>query len=129
MASAPRVAALTAEGQPLPNPVVAKLCVDTGASLTAIDTTILTQLALTPRGKVPVHTPSTQGLPHQADQYDVGITIHGMVQGIVCHTIQTLPVIDGVFKAQGIDGLLGRDVLALARMTYGGPDNWYGISF
>ena len=64
-----------------------------------------------------------------ADQYDVGIAIYGMTANVVCHSIPTLPVIDGNFKPQGIDGLLGRDVLAIARMTYGGPDGWYGLSF
>jgi len=85
-------------------------------------------LGLTPRGQASIHTPSTQGQPHQANQYDVGIAIYGMAN-VVCHHIPTLPVIDGNFKAQGIDGLLGRDVLAMARLNYGGPDGWYGMSF
>jgi hypothetical protein len=73
-----------------------------GGSSTALDIGILQQLALTPRGQVPVHTPSTQGQPHMADQYDVGISIFGNPQ-IVCHVIPVLPVIEGQFKAQGID--------------------------
>jgi hypothetical protein len=127
--SAPRAAVLTKANQPIPNSAVTKLVVDTGASLTAIDITILKQLGLTPRGKAQIHTPSTQGQPHLVDQYDVGIVIYGATAQAVCHTIPTLPVLDGHFKAQGIDGLLGRDVLAMARMHYGGPDGWYGISF
>lgn len=127
-ASAPRIAALTKAGQPAPAAAVAKLVVDTGASLTAVDITILNQLGLTPRGQAPIHTPSTQGQPHMANQYDVGIAIYGK-PNVVCYILPTLPVIDGNFKAQGIDGLLGRDVLAMARMTYSGFDAWYGISF
>lgn len=127
--SAPRAAALTAAGQPFPTPAVARLVVDTGASLTAIDATVLKQLGLTPKGKTPIHTPSTQGQPHEADEYDVGITIYGHDTQVPCYTIPTLPVIEGNFKSQGIDGLLGRDVLIMARMIYGGPDNWYGLSF
>lgn len=128
-ASAPRIAALTKINQAIPNPIVAKLVVDTGASLTSIDTTILMQLGLTSKGKTPIHTPSTQAQPHLADQYDVGIIIYGLNMQTVCHSIPTLPVVDGAFKAKGIDGLLGRDILMMARMNYGGPDGWYGISF
>jgi hypothetical protein len=127
--SAPRSAALLAAGQGPPAPVVAKLIVDTGASLTSIDCTILAQLALTSKGKVPIHTPSTQGVPHQADQFDVSLTIFGAPNAPPVYVNSAMPVVEGQFKVQGIDGLLGRDVLAVARMTYGGPDSWYGISF
>lgn len=127
--SAPRAGALVQAGQQPPAPIVAKLVVDTGASLTSIDCTILQQLRLTPTGVVPIHTPSTQGQPHNANQYDVGLTILGLQPGVVAYLSTALPVVDGQFKVQGIDGLLGRDILALARMVYGGPDNWYGLSF
>ena len=126
--SAPRIQALTAAGQTPPTAIVARLVVDTGASLTAIDCTILQQLGLTSKGTTPVHTPSTAGVPHNANQYDVGIIIFGLMNAIV-HAAPALPVIDGNFKAQGIDWLLGRDVLATSRMSYNGMDGWYGISF
>ena len=127
-ASGPRVTALTQAGQAAPQPILAKLVVDTGASLTAIDVSILNQLGLSPTGKTPIHTPSTSGSPHQANQYDVGITIFGH-NNALAFSNSALPVIDGNFKTQGIDGLLGRDVLATSRMNYSGADSWYGISF
>ena len=127
--SGPRQQALTQAGQPIPPPVVAKLVVDTGASLTSIDTTILAQLALPPTGKVAIHTPSTQGKPHPADQFDVSIVLYGVSTNILVYNVVALPVIDGSFKAQGIDGLLGRDILAASRLTYAGPDGMYLMSF
>lgn len=128
--SGPRGAALTAAGQPIPAPVVARMVVDTGASLSAVDCTILQQLGLQPTGQIALHTPSTQGVPHSANQFDVSLTIYGAVPGsLPVYAAQALPVVDGSFKPQGIDGLVGRDVLAGARMIYGGPDSWYGISF
>jgi hypothetical protein len=105
------------------------LVVDTGASLTSIDCTILQQLGLSATGVVPVHTPSTQGLPHNANQYDISLTILGQAIGTVAYISAALPVVDGQFKVQGIDGLLGRDVLATARLIYLGPDSWYAMSF
>lgn len=126
-ASAPRVQALTQAGQPVPALVIAKLVVDTGATLTSIDTTILAQLGLPPTGKVPIHTPSTQGQPHLANQFDISLGIFG--KSAVAYYVNALPVIDGGFKAQGIDGLLGRDVLAACRFTYSGEDGVYLMSF
>lgn len=135
--SVPRQTALTQANQAVPAPVAAKLVVDTGASLTVIDTTILTvidttilaQLGLSPRGTQAIHTPSTKGVPHEANQFDISIFIPGMTPGQLAHIVPALPVIDGDLKAQGIDGLLGRDVLATCRLTYFGSDGWYGMSF
>jgi hypothetical protein len=125
--SVPRNQALVAAGHTPPPQILAKLVVDTGASLTSIDCTILTQLGIPATGKVPIHTPSTQGVPHLADQYDVSIGIYGV--SALIHSVPALPVVDGKFKAQGIDGLLGRDVLAVARLTYCGADGFYLMSF
>jgi hypothetical protein len=127
--SVPRFSALTAAGHPIPSPVVAKLLVDTGASQTAIDGTILGKLGLTPTGTQQIHTPSTTGVPHSANLYDVAIAIFGADTSVPAHAINALAVIDGAFQPQGIDGLLGRDVLAVCRMTYGGPDQYFMVSF
>lgn len=129
MLSAPRSLALQLVGQVIPQPVVARLVVDTGASLTAIDCAIIQQLNLTSTGSTLIHTPSTQGQPHAANQYDVGLTIYGATMNDIVYTTAALPVIDGNFRAQGIDGLLGRDVLATGRLFYLGDANTYGISF
>jgi len=127
--SGPRQQALVLASQPIPPGIVAKLVVDTGASLTSIDSTILAQLALPPTGQVAIHTPSTQGNPHSANQFDVSLVIFGTSANTLVYNIAALPVIDGNFKAQGIDGLLGRDVLSACRLTYSGHDGMYLMSF
>lgn len=113
----------------MPAAVTAKMVVDTGAALTAIDDSILQQLGLPPTGTIAIHTPSTQGVPHQTSQYDVTIILFGAQNQLLVRHFPALAVIAGQFKPQGIDGLLGRDVLAGARLHYSGFDNWYGISF
>jgi hypothetical protein len=128
-ASGPRAVALAAASQPVPAPILARLVVDTGASLTSVDCTILAQLALTAKGTTPIHTPSTQGQPHIANQFDVSMIIYGQTTAVIVYTSQALPVLDGAFKAQGIDGLLGRDILESARLSYFGADGFYAISF
>lgn len=126
--SGPRSTALEKAGLVIPTPQIARLVVDTGASATAIDESILKPLGVMPTGQIAIHTPSTQGQPHSCNQYDVGITLLGGANEVV-YLNTALPIIEGQFKAQGIDGLLGRDVLAKSRMTYLGHDDWYCISF
>jgi hypothetical protein len=128
--SAPRFDAIVKAGQTTPVPVVAKLLVDTGASQTSVDAGVLSRLSLTPTGIQPIHTPSTQGVPHVCNVFDVSIAIFGAdATAPPVHLIPALPVLDGSFQSQGIDGLLGRDVLATAHMMYGGPFAWFVMSF
>jgi len=128
--SQPRAAALARANQQLPSVVVAKLVVDTGASQTSLDASILQQLQIAPTGSTGIHTPSTQGVPHVVNLFDVSILIPGPnPANPVAHVIPAIPVIEGQFRAQGIDGLLGRDILASTRFIYAGPDQIVLISF
>jgi hypothetical protein len=124
--SKPRADALTKAGQPTPAPVQARLLIDTGASGTAIDPSILTKLGLSPTGIMTIHTPSTGPQGHQVNQYDVGLAIQ--YQGLARQFL-ALPVGECSLNAQGIDGLLGRDVLAHCLFIYTGPDNAFILSF
>jgi hypothetical protein len=123
------MAALNKAGLPTPTVAIANLLVDTGASQTAINSSILAGLGLSPTGTQQVHTPSTQGVPHVCNTFDVGLMVHGALMSQVVHFVPALPVLDGQFKPQGVDGLLGRDVLASCRVTYSGPDQLLMVSF
>jgi hypothetical protein len=123
--SAPRKQALIAAGQPVPPPVPAQLLVDTGATGTAIDVSVIGQLGIQPTGTMNIRTPSTTTGTHTCSTYDVELTIAGaLTKHFPAH-----PVIDGMFSPQGIHGLLGRDILKECRMTYGGPDGFMLLSF
>lgn len=78
-----------------------------------------------------MHTPSTGTVPVTQQSYDVGLIIMGQAPtgGHTGHWVQNLPIMGADFSAQGIDGLLGRDVLGQCRMTYSGSDNLVLISF
>lgn len=122
--SQPRKAALQAAGAPVPLPVPANMLVDTGASCTNVDARILGNLSVGPTGSVHGHTPSTGTRPVTFLTYDVEIRLNGSGQHI-----PSISVIESDFSAQGLDGLLGRDFLQFARMTYLGPENHVYISF
>src|SRR5205085_2512733 len=72
-----RRAALTTANQPIPAAVRIRALVDTGASCTCVDPSVLQSLNLTPTGVTPVNTPSTGSTPHLANEYDVSILIPG----------------------------------------------------
>lgn len=130
LVSQARQAALSGAGQTAAAPVTANLLVDTGATCTNLDMGIIQKLALQPTGSVPVHTPSTGSTPVTQQVYDVGLVIHGQgATGSQVHYVPNLPILGSSFAAQGIDGLIGRDVLKHCRMSYSGPDGLLLLSF
>jgi len=124
--SAPRRQALQAASQPIPASVKIRVLVDTGASNTCIDKNIIQALQLTPTGTMPIHTPSTGNAPHQCNQYDVHLTI---IHPRLSFAIPALPIIESDFSQQGIQGLLGRDVLAGCVLVYNGEVGFYTLAF
>ena len=127
--SKPRHDALKAANQPIPNVFNASLLVDTGASHTSLDPTVFAALGLQPISSAPVHTPSTKGKPHICNIYDVALFIPGLQPGSLAYVTMAMQAFESDFQAQGIHGLLGRDVLASAIMHYNGAENVITISF
>ncbi|WP_374474144.1 hypothetical protein [Arenimonas sp.] len=101
--------------------------IDTGASGTNLCTSMIPALGLMQTGQVPVHTPSTQGTPVVMPQYDARIMIP-LMDG-TWHIVDAIPVICADFSAQGMHGLLGRDILSKAVMVYHGDINLCSMSF
>jgi hypothetical protein len=123
--SAPRQAALQKANQPVPPAVTARFLIDTGASHTVIDPTVLNQLSLSPTGMTSVHTPSTGGVPQQVEQYDVSLSI---AHPNITRYFHAVAVSACQLRVQGFDGLLGRDVLRDCLFLYTGPDNIFILS-
>jgi predicted aspartyl protease len=121
--SKPREEALIRAAQTVPPPVLVRLLVDTGASGTVIDPAVISKLNLSPTGMVTIHTPSTGTTPHQISHVSLVIPHQALTR-----TFFALPIGECSLRAQGIDGLLGRDVLAHCLFIYAGPDNAYILS-
>lgn len=128
LVSGPRADALKAAGKPIPNAVPAKLLIDTGATSSCVCSSVVTALGINPTGNTPVLTPSTGATPHLAPTYDIGMFFQGLSPQDV-HGIGTISVTCNDFSAQGIDGLLGRDVLSKGRLFYDGREGMYFLSF
>lgn len=125
--SKPRAEALIKAGLPVPNPVTVRGLIDTGASITGIDPAVLKSLGAVSTGTVPLHTPSTKSAaPHIANQFDVSIHF---VHPMITRTWHAVPVVESELAHQGIQALIGRDILAFCLMTYDGQAGTFCIGF
>jgi hypothetical protein len=112
----------------MPAPTNGTFLLDTGASHTCIDKSLLAPLGLTPTGQMPMHTPSTGSTPIMADLYDVMLFVPGAT-GLPGWIIEAVAVTECDFSAQGIHGLIGRDILNKAILVYNGPAGQYSLAY
>jgi predicted aspartyl protease len=126
--SGPRQDAMRKAGVPIPAPVVVRGLVDTGASGTCVDCTVIKKLQLVPSGTISIHTPSTGPNPKTCNQFDVGV-------GIVMDNNQihlsglVIPVIESDLSALNIQALLGRDLLEQGILIYDGRRRLLTLAF
>lgn len=126
--SIPRQQALVAAGQQVPPLTQGQFLIDTGASSSCIDSGLIQKLGLTPTGSVSIHTPSTNGVAHPCNQYDIMLFIPGANAGTGC-LIEAVGVIETSLAIQGIDGLIGRDLLDRWTCVYNGTVNIFTICY
>jgi len=127
--SAARRQALLTANQPVPNAVNVSALVDTGASCTCIDPSVLNQLGLTPTGSIQINTPSTGAQPASANQYDVSLVI--LTAANLAPLIHaTMPVVETeLVSMQGFHVLLGRDVLRGCLLVYDGQNGLFSLAY
>jgi hypothetical protein len=124
--SAQRREAIIKAGQVVPPFEIARALIDTGASGTCVDPAILGPLGLTPTGSISIHTPTTAGMPISCDQFDVALGIDHPKNPMV---LLTVPVISTALAAQGIQALIGRDVLQNCLLIYDGAAGNLTLAF
>lgn len=125
--SHPRADALRRAGLPVPPQIQVRALVDTGASCTSLDTAILNTLGVPTTGTVACHTPSTTSTqPHTANQYDVSLVL---VHPLVIRTWHAIAVTESQLAHQGIQALIGRDVLSACLLTYDGQQQSFCLGF
>ena len=94
--------------------------VDTGASLTVIQTGIAQKLGLQAVGAIQVNTPSSQNV--LCTQYAVRILLP---KGVVASVLAT----EAPLQGQNIQGLIGRDLLKHGVLVYLGTEDQFTLSF
>ncbi len=109
-------------------PQVVRALIDTGATGTVIDFAVIKALGIVPTGQVLIHTPSTGGTPHACGQYDVALAL--LMGPSQVHVISpAIPVIESNLAQQGIQALLGRDILSGGALWYNGQAGTLSVAF
>jgi predicted aspartyl protease len=117
---------LTVAGQPVPGPVTARGLIDTGASVTCIDSQLVRTLGLQPSGSTLLMLPVPSGGAQQYQEFEISlILLHARLN----YSIGTLTVVAAPLTAQGIEVLLGRDVLKSCLLVYDGEAASFTLAF
>jgi hypothetical protein len=113
---------------PVPTPVVVKALVDTGASHTVVDASILKSLGIEPKRIAKTITPTTGATPHRCHTYDVAIHIPlGTASSLFSKLAWEVTCLE--LKHQGFEMLLGRDILAEGILIYDGKAGTFSMAF
>jgi len=110
---------LTKQGIPIPPSIKGNALVDSGASISAVDLSVISSLQINPVGVATVLT--TTG-PVQQNLFPARFIIPGLV-------IDFSAVIGADLRPQGIIALIGRDLLSRLMMIYHGPAGRVTLAF
>lgn len=113
--------------KPVPEKISVRALIDTGASCTCMDSQVVKKLGLHPTGSVAVLTPSTGATPHEAYQYDVSIHIP-FPHASISHGYAQIGVVEADLANQGLQALLGRDILGKGLLIYDGQWGTFTLS-
>lgn len=127
MVGTARQQALQEAGQTVPLPQVIRALIDTGASMSGVDPTVLTALGLAQTGEADIHTPSTKGTAFTTPTYDVPI-LAGRV-GDLHFVSETVQVVATELAAQGFQALIGTDILKSCILLYNGADGHFTVAY
>jgi len=126
-ASAPRIAAMEALGVTPHAPIGVKALIDTGASCSNVQRSVLERLGLEPIGEELVHTASTEGTPKEVAAYAVQLFFAGVSGARFDADLRVVAADD--FSGLGVEMLLGRDVLGRCLLFFNGPERRFTLAF
>lgn len=115
------------DGEPIPAPVLARALVDTGASHSLVDASIIVPLRLSVLDFQAVNSATSGSKPRSLPVYDVSIALPTRPRHVVRRSIP-VPAVE-FSKEHGFTMLLGRDVLRDCVLEMNGPENRLTLTF
>jgi hypothetical protein len=79
-------------------------------------------------GTTQMLTPSTGAAAHTVRQFDVSLMIPGVI-GAIPHSVPIVAVAETALRVQGIDALIGRDILNACLLHYNGATGFFTLAF
>lgn len=119
--SEPQQKWMKSRGLEIPPAITVQLLIDTGADTTTIAEIHMRSLGIQASGVAPVRTITTDVTGADCYTYGASLRIEAPLFGDKSHEIRALEVLAREFHNEGIDGLLGRDVLSTLMLTIDGP--------
>jgi hypothetical protein len=122
-----RARLLKRNGRRVPGPVHARVQVDTGSSLSGFAPRVFNELGVTPVRTLPILTPSTPAhSPHVTQLYDV--VLYLVINARLQRFYGTTAIgADCFSENEGIEGLIGRDVLDHCSFWYHGIEGTFTL--
>ena len=124
-----RRTALQAQGMAVPGGKSIRALIDTGASFTSVEPSILQELGLTPTGTIDIVTPSTGQNVHTTETYDIDFAIYAAASDPPLSMTNLRVAACELFLKQGIHALIGRDVLSRCIFIYNGDPQIFSLAF
>lgn len=121
--------ALMAAERSVPAPISIRALIDTGASHTCVDSSVIRALQVSPTQTVQIHTPSTGAEPHTSREYDISLVVPGAVRDQAPLTIAVTPVVATELVGTGVQALIGRDILGACMLLYNGSYGQFSLAF
>ena len=113
---------LRKKGQSIPDPVKVTAMIDTGASGTVVNPSVIQALGIQPVGVTAIKTPSTTA-PVLCHQYELAVLFPNNV------VIDSCIAVEAPLQGQHIKCLIGRNILAHGVLIYTGYTNYFHIEF
>lgn len=122
-----QLAALRAQGVPPPPEILVRALIDTGAFCSAVDPNVVSPLKLVPFTQGQMRSPTTGAVSLIRDVYAISVWIqHEQAQ---YEFSRYFPVFLVDFSTQGVDMILGRDVLEHCLFVYDGTNKIFSLAF
>jgi hypothetical protein len=113
-------------GRPVPSPATIRALIDTGASASALDVTIVSRLGLTVTGRTLVHGSTSGDDYEERDLYAVSLYLGSQPGEVAEYTVNAVAT---HLASEGFFALIGWDILSKCVLVCDGPAKAFTLQY